>query len=106
MAQDFFAAFGRDEVGEFGTDTTINSGDITAILMVGLQGLDAQVRKDRHTIEAQASLLSRQTERLAQLERDRQIQAVEIADLKQGAARMARVLGRLEREGLVNTAGR
>jgi hypothetical protein len=28
MAQEFFAAFGHDEVGTIGTPTTINSGDI------------------------------------------------------------------------------
>src|SRR5262249_1196260 len=28
MAQDFFAAFGHDSVGQIGTETTINSGDI------------------------------------------------------------------------------
>jgi len=33
VAQDFFAAFGRDDVGTIGTPTTINSGDMQGILM-------------------------------------------------------------------------
>jgi trimeric autotransporter adhesin len=37
MAQDFFAAFGQDEVGQLGTDTTINSGDLAGILMVAVE---------------------------------------------------------------------
>src|SRR5262245_38296725 len=40
MAQDFFAAFGHDAVGQIGTETTINSGDIAGILMIAVQALE------------------------------------------------------------------
>jgi len=40
MAQDFFAAFGHDGVGQIGTETTINSGDIAGILMIAVQALE------------------------------------------------------------------
>ena len=40
MAQDFFAAFGQDGVGQIGTETTINSGDLAGILMVAVQALE------------------------------------------------------------------
>jgi uncharacterized protein YhaN len=40
MAQDFFAAFGQDEVGQIGTETTINSGDLAGILMSAVQALE------------------------------------------------------------------
>src|SRR5262249_55387418 len=40
MAQDFFAAFGHDGVGQIGTETTINSGDLAGILMVAVQALE------------------------------------------------------------------
>jgi hypothetical protein len=39
MAQDFFAAFGNDGVGEIGTETTLNSGDVVGILMIAVQAL-------------------------------------------------------------------
>ena len=81
MAQDFYAAFGRDDVGVIGTDTTINSGDITAVLMIGLKGLDAQVQKDQGTIAAQGAEIK--------------AQAVEIASLKQQASRIAELEARL-----------
>ena len=32
MAQDFFAAFGQDGVGQIGSETTINSGDMAGFL--------------------------------------------------------------------------
>ena len=37
MAQDFFSAFGQDGVGQIGSDTTINSGDVAGILMIAVQ---------------------------------------------------------------------
>ena len=40
MAQDFFAAFGQDGVGQIGTETTINSGDLAGILMIAVQALE------------------------------------------------------------------
>ena len=40
MAQDFFAAFGQDGVGQIGSETTINSGDLAGILMVAVQALE------------------------------------------------------------------
>ena len=40
MAQDFFASLGHDGVGQIGTETTINSGDIAGILMIAVQALE------------------------------------------------------------------
>src|SRR4030095_1712563 len=40
MAQDFFAAFGHDGVGQIGTETMINSGDLAGILMIAVQALE------------------------------------------------------------------
>jgi Chaperone of endosialidase len=40
MAQDFFAAFGHDGMGQIGTETTINSGDMAGILMIAVQALE------------------------------------------------------------------
>jgi uncharacterized small protein (DUF1192 family) len=39
MAQDFFAA-GHDGVGEIGSETTINSGDMAGLLMIAVQALE------------------------------------------------------------------
>ena len=40
MAQDFFAAFGHDGVGQIGSETTINAGDLAGILMSAVQALE------------------------------------------------------------------
>ena len=72
MAQDFFAAFGHDGVGQSGTEeTTINSGDMAGILMIAVQSLE------KRTAEIK--------------EKDTRIAALE----KEGAAKDARI-GALE----------
>ena len=53
MAQDFFAAFGHDSVGQIGTETTINSGDIAGILMIAVQALE---KRTAELSEAKAEL--------------------------------------------------
>jgi len=65
VAQEFFAAFGRDEVGTSGTPTTINSGDEMGILMIAVQALEkrteeveamkAEIAELREMIRAQAT---------------------------------------------------
>jgi hypothetical protein len=45
MAQDFFAAFGRDAIGTIGTPTTLNTGDVAGILMIGVQALRNRTEK-------------------------------------------------------------
>ena len=47
MAQDFFSAFGQDGVGQIGTETTINSGDLAGILMVAVQVLEKRTAELR-----------------------------------------------------------
>jgi hypothetical protein len=62
IAQDFFAAFGRDAVGKIGTPTTINSGDLDGILMIAAQALE------RRTIEQEKEIAQLKA-RLEALER-------------------------------------
>jgi hypothetical protein len=56
MAQDFFAAFGHDGVGQIGSETTINSGDLAGILMVAVQALEKRTAELRQK-EAQMAVL-------------------------------------------------
>ena len=56
MAQDFFAAFGHDGVGQIGTETTINSGDLAGILMIAVQALENRTAELKQT-KAQLAVL-------------------------------------------------
>jgi hypothetical protein len=70
MAQDFFAAFGNDEVGQIGTETTINSGDIAGILMIAVQALEKRtvqisvVESELEQKDAQIAVLKSEVEDL------------------------------------------
>ncbi|MBO9615480.1 MAG: tail fiber domain-containing protein [Dyadobacter sp.] len=53
MAQDFFAAFGKDEYGTIGTDTTINQADFDGINLIAIQALakrTEQLEKQNHEL--------------------------------------------------------
>src|SRR5262249_43382492 len=56
MAQDFFAAFGHDRVGQIGSETTINSGDLAGILMIAVQALEKRTAELKQK-EAQFAVL-------------------------------------------------
>ncbi len=47
VAQDFFAAFGHDDIGTIGAPTTINSGDMQGILMIAVQALEKLTAEQR-----------------------------------------------------------
>src|SRR5215831_15875606 len=63
MAQDFFAAFGHDGVGQIGTETTINSGDIAGILMIAVQALEKRTAELKQT-KAQLAAMAERLEAL------------------------------------------
>jgi hypothetical protein len=63
MAQDFFAAFGHDAVGQIGTETTINSGDMAGILMIAVQALEKRTAELKQK-EAQIAVLASRLEAL------------------------------------------
>jgi hypothetical protein len=88
MAQEFFAAFGRDGVGAIGTPTTINSGDMAGILMVAVQALEARTKD-----------LKERDARIAALEK----QGAEITELRR---QVAALLAKLEGREKIAAAGR
>jgi autotransporter adhesin len=45
MAQDFYAAFGTDELGTIGNDTTINSADFDGVNLIAIQALEKRTQK-------------------------------------------------------------
>ena len=63
MAQDFFAAFGHDGLGQFGSETTINSGDLAGFLMIAVQALEKRTAELKHT-KAQLAAMAERLEAL------------------------------------------
>jgi hypothetical protein len=77
MAQDFYAAFGKDEIGTIGTPTTINSGDMAGILMIAVQELEKQktaqaeeikqLKADNDTFKAENVAFKARLDRFSQM---------------------------------------
>jgi hypothetical protein len=58
MAQDFYAAFGKDEYGTIGNDTTINSADFAGVSFVAIQALEKRTTEyKKENAELKAMLL-------------------------------------------------
>jgi hypothetical protein len=72
MAQDFYAAFGHDGVGQIGSETTINSGDLAGILMIAVQALEKRTAELKQK-EARIAVLESRLEAL-ELRRNPSIQ--------------------------------
>ena len=72
MAQDFFAAFGHDGVGQIGSETTINSGDLAGILMIAVQALEKRTAELKQK-EARIAVLESRLEAL-ELQKNHPIQ--------------------------------
>jgi hypothetical protein len=51
IAQEFYAAFGQDNVGTIGSPTTINSTDLSGILMIALQALEKKNTQQKEEIQ-------------------------------------------------------
>lgn len=45
MAQDFYKAFGHDELGEIGCDTLINQQDFLAVNLIAIQALEKRTNE-------------------------------------------------------------
>jgi len=82
MAQDFFAAFGHDDVGQIGTETTINAGDMAGILMSAVQALE------------------KRTAELQQKEAQLAVQVQELAALKAQNARLQATVGQVQQQAV------
>jgi len=63
MAQDFYATFGHDEVGQIGSETTINSSDMAGILMIAVQALEKRTAELKDT-KAQLAAMAERLEAL------------------------------------------
>ncbi len=62
MAQDFFAAFGKDDLGIIGCDTLINQQDFLGINLIAIQALEKrteQLQKDNEELKQRLSNLEK-----------------------------------------------
>ncbi len=53
MAQDFFIAFGKDELGTIGCDTLINQQDFLGVNLIAIQALEKRTNELKQQLEKQ-----------------------------------------------------
>lgn len=63
MAQDFYAAFGRDAIGSSGSPTTINTGDMSGVMLTAIKELSTE----NEQIKIQNRLQQKQIDQLKQI---------------------------------------
>jgi len=63
MAQDFYAAFGKDRYGAIGNDTTINSADFDGVNLIAIQALEKRTQKIQQ-LETDNAKLQKEMEEL------------------------------------------
>ena len=67
MAQDFYAAFGKDKYGTIGNDTTINSADFAGVSFIAIQALEkrtAEYKKENAELKAMLLQLRKEMDEL------------------------------------------
>ena len=67
MAQDFFAAFGKDELGAVGCDTLINQQDFLGVSLIAIQALEkrtSEVKTENQNLKQQNEQLRLKNEQL------------------------------------------
>ena len=107
VAQEFFAAFGHDDVGTIGTPTTINSGDMEGILMIAVQALekrtaalgeleaqnaDLKARLEKYADETDAQKRANEAQQTQLAAQQQEINRLNTALQSQQAARQAEML--------------
>jgi hypothetical protein len=91
MAQDFYAAFGKDKYGTIGTDTTINSQDIEGINMIAIQALADRVLK----LTDENANLKKQLNKLSNTEGENALLKTSVSQLKLSVAKQEDLLNKL-----------
>ena len=59
MAQDFYAAFGKDKYGTIGNDTTINTADFAGVSFIAIQALEKRTQKIEQLEKENTNLVAR-----------------------------------------------
>jgi Head domain of trimeric autotransporter adhesin/Chaperone of endosialidase len=70
MAQDFYAAFGKDKYGTIGNDTTINSADFAGVSFIAIQALEKRTTLLQKENEEVKKSLQHQQELIALLQKE------------------------------------
>ncbi len=80
MAQDFYAAFGKDKYGTIGNDTTINSADFAGVSFIAIQALE------------------KRTQQIEQLQKENALQAARLEDVEKNLRQQQAIIENLQKQ--------
>jgi hypothetical protein len=81
MAQEFYAAFGKDKYGSIGNDTTINSADFAGVSLIAIQALEKRTVVQRQELEQNVNSLKKEIEASMAIIQNQQKQIDELKGL-------------------------
>jgi hypothetical protein len=91
MAQDFYAAFGKDNYGTIGNDTTIGQADMEGVSFIAIQALEKRTKEQAEKIK----MLEEKVNALSLENKNLKAQAIKVASI---AARLDAVEASLSNE--------
>jgi hypothetical protein len=110
MAQEWFAAFGRDGIGTIGNDTTLASADVDGVLCIAVQALEkrtAEIDKKTAELQQKTDEIASLKEKVASLESAQAqfaAQATEVRELRNDLAALKALLTNKSPAGKVDHA--
>ncbi|MGB4773672.1 MAG: tail fiber domain-containing protein [Daejeonella sp.] len=99
MAQDMFAAFGKDSFGIIGNDTTINQADFDGINLVAIQALEkrtTEFKAETEKLKAESNVL--RAESVKQKAENAALKQELLAQKTEFASRLAQIEARLSKD--------
>ena len=88
MAQDFFAAFGHDELGTIGCDTLINQQDFLGVNLVAIQALEKRTAELKKSVESSNEIINELKRQVESKQTQIEYQQKQIDDLKEMFSRL------------------
>ncbi len=68
MAQEFYSAFGYDEIGTIGCDTLLSSADFDGINLIAIQALEKRTKEQEARIKELEGIINLQKTKNSELE--------------------------------------
>ena len=98
MAQDFYAAFGKDKYGTIGNDTTINSADFAGVSFIAIQALEKRTAVQQQELEQNINALKKETEASKAIIQNQQKQIDELKALVKSSAGQQHLIELMQKE--------
>jgi hypothetical protein len=98
MAQDFYAAFGKDKYGTIGNDTTINQADFDGVNMIAIQALEKRTAGQQELIQLQKEINMRLHKEIGDMQQHLHQTNLLVAELKKEMEKLKKTNDHVSKE--------